>query len=410
MKRIVVEVKEDHLELLSRAKPMAAMAELIWNALDAEATEVRVEFIENELGGEESIRIRDNGHGLDYEHAGIAFRNLGGSWKRPSMRSGARKRTLHGQYGKGRFRAFALGNRVEWASAYAANGSCKRYGIVGRAASPGEFEVSDPAVDGAATPGMLVAIDDLASNVGALRGVKATQEVTELFAPYLRQYPDVRIFYDGVPLDPANAEETATEYDLGELVMENGERINVKVSVVEWSIPGKRGMILCDENGFALHPVKPRLLFRGFSYTAYVKSAHIAALEREGLLDIDDMVNDVRQIVDAARVVLRKHFSQKENERSKDLIEQWQESGVYPYSGTPENDDEARERRILNVYATHVNQSAVFSDASPASKRFVLRLLRELVHKDPIRVARVIDELVTFPEEKAGEVLAIIQS
>ena len=50
MKTITVQVKEDHLEQLARSKPMAAMAELIWNALDAEASEVRVEFVENEDG------------------------------------------------------------------------------------------------------------------------------------------------------------------------------------------------------------------------------------------------------------------------------------------------------------------------------------------------------------------------
>ena len=81
VKKITVQVREDHLELLSRAKPMNAIAELMWNALDAEATEVRVEFVENDLGGVDAIRILDNGHGLDYERAFVAFRNLGGSWK-----------------------------------------------------------------------------------------------------------------------------------------------------------------------------------------------------------------------------------------------------------------------------------------------------------------------------------------
>ena len=56
MKRITVEVREDHLENLAQTKPILAMAELIWNALDAEATEVRVEFLENDIQGLESLR------------------------------------------------------------------------------------------------------------------------------------------------------------------------------------------------------------------------------------------------------------------------------------------------------------------------------------------------------------------
>ncbi|HOC71008.1 MAG TPA: ATP-binding protein, partial [Candidatus Hydrogenedentes bacterium] len=82
MKRITVEVREDHLENLAQTKPILAMAELIWNALDAEATEVRVEFLENDLQGLEAIHVADNGHGLHYEDTFLVFRNLGGSWKR----------------------------------------------------------------------------------------------------------------------------------------------------------------------------------------------------------------------------------------------------------------------------------------------------------------------------------------
>ena len=145
VKKITVQVREDHLELLSRAKPMNAIAELMWNALDAEATEVRVEFVENELGGVETFRISDNGHGLSYDHAFVVFRNLGGSWKRDEPRTARRRRFMHGQYGKGRFRAFALGNRVEWIPVYDLEGKRHTYSIVGRAAAPGEFDLTDPA-------------------------------------------------------------------------------------------------------------------------------------------------------------------------------------------------------------------------------------------------------------------------
>ena len=281
VKKITVQVKDDHLELLSRAKPMNAIAELIWNALDAEATEIRVEFVENELTGIECIRIADNGHGLRYDHALVVFKNLGGSWKREEIRTANRRRLLHGQYGKGRFRAFALGNRVEWATVFDDQGKCLRYHIVGRAATPREFELTDPSPAGNEPIGMVVEVADVPASAGLLRGVKAAQEVTDLFALYMKQYPDVRIVYDGVPLDPANAADRSTDYDLGETVLQNGERVHAQLTVIEWNLPGKKGIVLCDEQGFALHEVKPRLFFRGFSYTAYLKSAHFVAMERQ---------------------------------------------------------------------------------------------------------------------------------
>jgi len=404
VRTIAVQVRDDHLALLSRAKPMAAMAELIWNALDAEATEVRIVFCENTLGGLETIRIVDNGHGLAYAEAAAAFESLGGSWKRQGPRTTTRKRMLHGRYGKGRFRAFALGNRVEWCTVGGYDGDRRAYRIRGHAGKPGEFELTEPASPNGSPNGMVVEIADLPAKIGLLRGVKAVQEVTELFAPYLRQYPDVRIVYDGVPLDPTNAEDRIVEYDLGELVTENGERVRANLSVVEWNVPGKRGLLLCDENGFALYPAGTRLLFRGFSYTAYLKSAHLSALETEGLLEIDELAPDVRQLVDTAKVVLRDHFHRRAAERAQTVIEEWRALGLYPYDGAPADDAEEAERRVFDTYAVLLGDAKDFALASPALKRFALGMLRELLHLDPARAPRVIDDFLSRPKERLVDV------
>lgn len=46
------------------------------------------------------------------------FGQLGGSWKRtaPARMTENRKFRLHGERGQGRFRAFALGDGIEWSS------------------------------------------------------------------------------------------------------------------------------------------------------------------------------------------------------------------------------------------------------------------------------------------------------
>jgi hypothetical protein len=105
--KISVQVQSDHLERISKVrKPIIAVAELIWNGLDADATEVRVEFDHNALGALERIRVIDNGSGLRRNEAEPAFANLGGSRKRTQNRSKDKRRLLHGKAGKGRFRAF----------------------------------------------------------------------------------------------------------------------------------------------------------------------------------------------------------------------------------------------------------------------------------------------------------------
>lgn len=410
MKIITVEVREDHLETLARTKPMTALAELVWNALDAEATSVRVDFEQNEIGGASRIRITDNGHGLDYEEAFLVFRNLGGSWKRDNRRSAERRRMLHGKYGKGRFRAFSLGNHVAWSTVYAdGTGATIAYGIEGRADRLGEFSIHDRRPVPGTTTGMVVEISDVYDSASLLRGVKAQEEMTNIFALYLRQYPDTRIVYDGAPVDPANAESRYSSYRLQEMVMENGERVHAELTVVEWTKPGKRGVILCDEDGFMRFNALPRLHFRGFSYTAYLKSAHVATLDREGLLEAGDLCPDVRQLLEAARGQLREHFALREAEEAQDLLAFWKQTGIYPYENAPRSDGEMSERRIFDIYATHLHRIfADFANARPRHKRLTLKLMQELVHLDPIRIARVLDELLQFSEENEEEIMGIV--
>lgn len=408
MKVITVEVREDHLENLAQTKPMAALAELIWNALDAEATETRVEFVENELQGLETIRIIDNGHGLHYDDAFLVFKNLGGSWKRGGNRTQERRRVLHGKFGKGRFRAFSLGNHVRWHSVYRDGAERYSFTLSGDASSLGEFQVQDRKGKVEEPTGMTVEITQVNETANLLRGVKAMEEVTNIFALYLRQYPDTRIIYDGTPLDTANAESRFTSYPLAPMVMENGEQVTCTMDVVEWNRSGKRGVVLCDENGFMRINALPRLYFRGFSYTAYVKSEHIAMLDGEGLLDAGELYPDLRQILDAARAKLREHFALREAEEAQDLLEYWKETGMYPYAEPARNELEANERRIFDIYATHLDRIFTdFSGGSPRMKRLVLRMVQELVHADPVRVAAILDELLSFPEEIEEKILKL---
>lgn len=190
--------------------------------------------------------------------------------------------------------------------------------------------------------------------------------------------------------------------------MESGARVTVELDVVEWSIPGKRGLVLCDENGFMRINALPRLHFRGFSYTAYLKSAHVAVLDQEGLLDTGELYPDLRQLLDAARAKLREHFTQREAEEAQDVVSFWKEAGLYPYENTARTQAEVNERRIFDIYATHLDR--IFTDFSSAplrTKRLVLRLIQELVHADPVRVAGILDELITFPEEAEEKIMAL---
>lgn len=116
--RFAVQVDADQFDRLARpSQPLAGVAELVWNALDAEAEAVTVSIGRTDLDAVELVVVSDDGHGMTYDDAIRDFKLLGGSWKkvgtggRRLSRNG--KRSLHGSQGEGRFRAFALGRMAE---------------------------------------------------------------------------------------------------------------------------------------------------------------------------------------------------------------------------------------------------------------------------------------------------------
>ena len=78
-KTFEIQVEDDHLQRISQVrKPVHAVAELIWNALDADADQVDVMLHNDALGGLASIEVIDDGHGIPYAQAEDMFRPLGG--------------------------------------------------------------------------------------------------------------------------------------------------------------------------------------------------------------------------------------------------------------------------------------------------------------------------------------------
>ena len=86
-----VEVQPDFLERQSKARPIQAVAELIWNGLDADANRVNVRLEYGELRMTKIV-VRDNGQGIPYQDASDLFTRLGGSWKKPGGKTKTKER------------------------------------------------------------------------------------------------------------------------------------------------------------------------------------------------------------------------------------------------------------------------------------------------------------------------------
>jgi hypothetical protein len=139
---LTLTAQQDHLEKVARTRdPIKAIAEFVWNGLDANATSVEVSFSFNGLGGIDSISVVDDGDGISRLRADTDFANLGDSWKKAAPR-GRSQRALHGKEGRGRLRFFSLAQRAMWDSTFDVDGKLADLSIAIEAATLGKSTVS----------------------------------------------------------------------------------------------------------------------------------------------------------------------------------------------------------------------------------------------------------------------------
>ncbi len=320
MKQIYVQAHADHIASLAKGSPLAALEELIWNALDADAREVRVDLVTNALGAVEAVRISDDGTGIDILKADATFGSLGGSWKRNETETEGTHRRLHGRHGRGRFKAFALGSHVEWRTTVRVGGELMSYVLSGDSANPGVFDLESAAQPGPGT-GTEVYVTNASVNCDALlQASDSVQALAAKFALYLKSYPDVRIFFNGLPVTPVVVQRQTTDYKLS---LENGT--TAKLEVIEWKtkFPGAGHLVFAGPDGFQVHEQAAGIRSNGQPFTAYLVSPRFPALAAENALVMAELNPEVRMFVDAARAQLKAHFQSQADESLKAFKKEW---------------------------------------------------------------------------------------
>ena len=411
--RVSVEVQNDHLEkLASSHRPILPLAEIIWNALDADAKSVSVELVRNAMNGIELIRIRDDGHGISHEEAMTAFQRLGGSWKKQAQRSKVEHRILHGKDGEGRYKAFALGNTVRWMTRYKKDERILQFSIDGDRKWLKDFEISDPCQsNNGSTTGTTVEISNIARNFTALDDPHAVaEELATTFALYLREYQGVSIKFNNTSVSTSGVEEKFSEYDLPNVTFEDGTFYPVKLAVIEWKVPTERTIYYCDANGFAIEKRQAGIQEPGFTFTAYIKSPAVPVLEEKAAFSYGEEHPDVSRLYNIAKVGMKDHFRARRAELAKGLIEEWKAEDIYPYKGEPQNPIEVTERQVFDVVAKTVHDYLPdFDKTEKINRRFSLRLLKEAIESSPDAVQHILQEVLELPPEKAKDLADLLK-
>lgn len=411
MAKVHVTAKRDFLESLTAARPLAAVAELVWNGFDAQSDRVQVHLDRNEIDGLEGIRVRDYGSGIDFSDVETLFGSLGESWKKNNARINGR--AVHGKSGKGRFKAFALGQYVEWNTTFRANGKVSSYKITGNVEALDDFEVTEPVEGQGDLTGTEVVISNLSHNFRSLDNESVPLELVKTFAAYLTEYPGLVLEYNGITIDPRSAQTHRAEYHLGDLELSEGLRAPVAVSIIEWNIPTDRVLHLCDSSGISLHETEVGQHIRapGFHFTVYVKSDYFRDLDKQNQLILAELHPDVQIIVKAVKDKLKEHFRRRVSEDQGKAVERWKEEQIYPYAEQGNlNPVERAERQVFDILAVNVQSYLPsFESADAQSKKFTFRLLAQAIRDNPQSVQEIIGEVLGLKKEAQDELAQLLR-
>ena len=410
---LTLKAKHDHLQKLASTRDyVKAVGEFVWNAVDADATEVSVDFVRNALGGLESIVVRDNGTGISKARAQHDFESLGDSWKLAANRTAIRSRAVHGKEGQGRFRFFSLARKALWTTVFREEQNRFKLTIE---IDADRLHTSKVKELGAAPPntatGTTVELAPLKGTFDWLVGSEARADFDATFAPYVLQYPDTTILYDGQPVDPAATILRTHTVETKAIVCPGRTVKDLSLKIIEWSPGvGSRKLYFGGESGVILGSQPANVTAPGFDFSVYAYCPFFQEIARANLLEAEGLTDpDFARVLDYIRDEVGDYFRTRQAEKSGELIQELKDAGVYPYEGNPRDEVERRERQVFEI-ATHAvsSYSRDFKKADNPLKKITLGLLREAVSHNPESVSRILRAVFNLPKVRQDEFSSLL--
>ncbi|MFF0759472.1 ATP-binding protein [Streptomyces sp. NPDC003737] len=397
MGSITLRVEQDHVEGVAKLNdPVGAVIELIWNALDADATNVAVEIEQNEIDGVSKVIVSDDGHGMPSEACPSYFDKLGGSWKKTKLVSLDKGRSMHGRNGQGRVRAFALGQHVRWTTIGKGIDGVIKTAIEADRSAMRDFQINTVGPTSEDT-GTVVEAWGAVPHLSRLQNTqRLIAALTTEFALYLETYPDSSITYDGIRVDPSEVQVHSAVYLLSQV----GELPAPELRVIEWRKGVTRELALCDSRRMPLVKLRPEIQAPGFNFTAYLSWKGFEDRPQDLALVDWDEDSPASEVVEQARERLRVHFRDRVDARRREQVLEWQREEVYPYEGEPSEPAEVTEREAFDTVATTI---AKHIPKTRKARKATLGLLKETLAAKPGHTPDILERFFSLSRQEKEE-------
>ncbi len=406
-----LQVAPDYLFRYSKTQPIDAVKELIWNALDADATEVLVGFVRNIAGRIEVISVKDNGHGINYQKVESTFGNLGNSEKL-YMDCTPKGRFYHGKNGEGRYKALSLGEQLTWESYYEnPDGTISLFLINCHGDNPHEIDCTEPvANDTAPSTGVRVVVKGIPDKTSDLinNDEGLIDEFVAEFAPYLLSYPGITIMVNGTAINPEEfvADQVVSDFSI------DLEKRNVTgtMRLICWEKGNYNRLHMCSEEGVSFWNGPLQVNHGDLPIAVYVQSDYINELRDNGLLDFPDADPGLGEIRSWAKDMVRDYYNEWLKKSAANTIKEFQKDGVYPYKGQPKDILDIAERKVFDICAiTMQRQLPEFPKTPKKQKKLMLNLIKEALQQRPSGLHRIFQEVLELSDEQIKDFSDILQ-
>jgi hypothetical protein len=220
-------------------------------------------------------------------------------------------------------------------------------------------------------------------------------ELTESFALYLRQYPDVDLTYDGVTIRPDELISRSTDIAF-DFTTESGDLFPQVLTVIEWKVPLPRALFLCSSDGFSFRDTLLGIQAPGLNFTAYLRSTFLELLESQNAIEIE--LGDLGKLLEVTREKLRDYNVARQAQQTALQVEEWKQEEIYPYQGAAEDYIEAAKRQMFDVVAQNVSKYLPeFKTSKKKSKQLTFNLLRQAIETSPSSLRKILEEVIGLP-------------
>lgn len=407
-----IQADTDHFKRVSKASADKAIAELIWNAFDGDADNIHV--ILNLDLVDSSLVVRDDGDGMSIDTARNHFSRVGGSWKRKKRKT-EKNRSIHGEKGEGRLKAFSLGSSIIWRTTYRENDKFFRFEVHANSNNIGEIKFTERVEVNGVKTGTEVIISNLTdiiikdpSRKLAANGLdkwknSMSEKLTLIFSPTLLTYPSITIAVNDNELDPSI--HLKNEPRTTEIKDEEGNILGV-LKILLWNDINAANLYLCKEDGAVLEEYIAKtneIKSLGYKYSAYIQSS----LLNEDTVGLSDMDEGIIILLSKSIQNLNDGFKAMKDEEKSYRIDRWIDEGIYPYekkeleSLSPV---EKTKRDVFDIVAVNVeNKIPKFKKADKDTQKFTFKLLAQALEDNPDAMQKIVAEVLKLsPEEQMG--------